>query len=115
MCEIIDNGKTRIVNNGVDVTIITRSSNVDLGIQASKVLGVRGISTAVIEMITLDPFDRDTIQHYGEKTKGLVFLDAEVYDQFLEIFKELKLNITTKLTSDPTMDGIVKTIKAMIK
>lgn len=80
MCEIIQNGETKLINQGTDVTIVTSSDKADDVMKASKVQVVRGISTAIIQVLNTNYLDDSMILDYGEKTGALVFVDKEIYN-----------------------------------
>lgn len=86
MCEIIDNGKTRVLNNGTDVTIMASSITAESALKASKILGVKGVSTAVIEVLTIDLIETTTDIKFGNNTEIYVFLDEEIRNRLLNIF-----------------------------
>ncbi len=79
MCKTIESAGTKLINNGTDVTIVTNSHRAADVMKASRVLVVRGISTAIIELSATGPLDERMIVNYGEKTGVLVFLDEEIY------------------------------------
>lgn len=106
MCEIIDNGKSRIINKGTDVTIIASSEKSENAMKASRTLVVKGISTAIIELLTLDYLDKETILNYANKTKALVFIDKNIYELSREFLNDDIAEIT--YIEEPTIENIIK-------
>src|SRR5665648_833216 len=74
-------GTTKVVNKGVDVTIVANEDTIDLVMKASRTLVVRGISTAVLEITCLLPIDESTIRYYVDSTKALLFVNQELYQK----------------------------------
>ena len=108
-------GTTKVVNKGVDVTIVANEDTIDLVMKASRTLVVRGISTAVLEITCLLPIDESTIRYYVDSTKALLFVNQELYqkskhlltlDTFAEVSSTLKeldlIELVEKLVAKKT-------------
>ncbi|KZL89243.1 transketolase C-terminal domain-containing protein [Clostridium magnum] len=106
MCDVIDNGRTRILNKGTDVAIITSSAKSPDAMKASRTLVVRGISTAIIEVLNIDFLDKDTILEYANKTGALVFIDREIYDKARMFINKDVAEI--ELVDEVTINNIIK-------
>ena len=65
-------GKGNIVRDGKDITLIANGIMVIEALKAAEKLGKDGISTAVIDMFTLNPIDRELIKEYAERTGKIV-------------------------------------------
>lgn len=65
-------GKGNIVRDGKDVTLIANGIMVIEALKAAEKLEKDGISTAVIDMFTLNPIDRELIKEYAERTGKIV-------------------------------------------
>ncbi len=113
MCEIIDNGRTRILNNGTDVTIMANSSSTASALEASKILGVKGVSTAVIEVLTIDSIEETEDLKFGNNTNIYVFLDEEIRNTFVDLLDESSEKIC--LIEEWNVKTIVKEIMNEIK
>ena len=65
-------GKGNIVRDGKDITLIANGIMVIEALKAAEKLEKDGISTAVIDMFTLNPIDRELIKEYAERTGKIV-------------------------------------------
>jgi 2-oxoisovalerate dehydrogenase E1 component len=66
-------GKARIAREGTDVTVVTCGALVQRSLVAAKMVEERsGISTEVIDLRTLNPFDMETIAESVKKTNRVV-------------------------------------------
>ena len=65
-------GKGNIVRDVKDVTLISNGIMVIEALKAAEKLEKDGISTAVIDMFTLNPIDRELIKEYAERTGKIV-------------------------------------------
>ena len=65
-------GKGNVVRDGKDVTLIANGIMVIEALKAAEKLEKDGISTAVIDMFTLNPIDRELIKEYAERTGKIV-------------------------------------------
>jgi pyruvate/2-oxoglutarate/acetoin dehydrogenase E1 component len=75
---IPDLGRARIAKQGMDVSIITYGLGVRLALQAQEKLTAEGISAEVVDLVTLKPYDAETIFASVRKTGKAVFLDEGV-------------------------------------
>jgi pyruvate/2-oxoglutarate/acetoin dehydrogenase E1 component len=67
-------GKSKVVREGRDVTLITYSAGVSQGLEAADQLEQEGISVEVVDVRTLVPLDVDTIVGSVKKTSRAVVL-----------------------------------------
>ncbi|MEM9141567.1 MAG: transketolase family protein [Bacteroidota bacterium] len=65
-------GKSKVVRQGSEVTIITTGILVSEGLQAANILEQEGISTRVIHMPTIKPLDEAAILSAAKDTQGIV-------------------------------------------
>ena len=114
MCKEIDNGKTRIVNKGVDVTVIASSNTIAQAMKASRTLVVKGISTAVIEVLTIEPLDKKTFLDFAEKTGVFIFTEQWLYKAITEQLLNHE-SIMIELVKEPTSQNIIDTTTDVIK
>ena len=70
--EIIPIGKSRVVREGKDVTIVSYSIAVGLALEAAEQLAGEGIDAEVLDLRTLRPLDREGILKSLVKTNRLV-------------------------------------------
>jgi len=73
---VIPIGKAKIEREGSDVTIITFSKMVGLGLEAADALAAQGTSAEVINLRTIRPIDRDTIIESVKKTGRCVTIET---------------------------------------
>ena len=72
-------GVPEIITEGSDVTIVTYGWNVTIALSAVKRLKVLGISTELIDIQTLVPFDKHyTIVKSLQKTGRILFMDEDI-------------------------------------
>ena len=71
-------GRCDIKREGEDVTIVAISRTVPEALKAAEMLSKDGISAEVIDPMTLQPMDYDTIMKSVEKTGRLVIVDDSV-------------------------------------
>ncbi len=71
----IEIGKGNVIKDGSDVTIIAIGDMVNEAFLASEDLAKEGISTAVIDMHTIKPIDKELILKYAEKTKKIITVE----------------------------------------
>lgn len=72
-------GTTKVINKGVDITIVADGDTKGDAMKASRILVVRGISTVVLEVTCLDPIDERTLNHFIEATSALIFTNQSLY------------------------------------
>ncbi|OON95103.1 MAG: transketolase [Candidatus Epulonipiscioides saccharophilum] len=65
-------GKGNVLKDGNDLTIIAMGELVYEALQAAKQLSQRGISTAVIDMHTVKPIDKELVCKYAKKTRKII-------------------------------------------
>ncbi|MGM0441793.1 MAG: transketolase family protein [Elusimicrobiota bacterium] len=65
-------GKANVLREGEDVTIISMGFMVPKAMEAAEILAEKGLETAVINMHTVKPIDRETIVNYARKTGAVV-------------------------------------------
>jgi pyruvate/2-oxoglutarate/acetoin dehydrogenase E1 component len=71
-------GRARLVKQGTDVSIITYGLGVRLALQAQEKLTTEGISAEVVDLVTLKPYDAETVFASVRKTGKAVFLEEGV-------------------------------------
>lgn len=114
MCEVINNGMTNIINKGVDLAVFVSRDAAAAAMNASRILVVRGISTAVIEVLTLDPFDYETLLEYAEKTGALVFAEQWLYEAVSEVLEGCK-SVIVEVSKNTMPESIIDTATSVIK
>ena len=75
---LIPIGRCDVKRYGEDVTIVAVSRTVPEGLKAAESLEQEGISAEVIDLMTVQPMDYDTIMKSVEKTGRLVVIDDGV-------------------------------------
>lgn len=68
LCEI---GKAKIVREGIDCTIVSYSIGMKAALGAAELLDKEGISCEVIDLMTLSPWDKETVLASVKKTHRL--------------------------------------------
>lgn len=71
--------KARVVNTGESVTLATYGDGVIDALKASKILSSFGINLEVIDLVSINPIDFDTIAKSVQKTKNIITLDTTNY------------------------------------
>jgi pyruvate/2-oxoglutarate/acetoin dehydrogenase E1 component len=106
-------GKSEVVRQGSDVTIVANSYQTRLALHAADMLQKRGVSLEVVDLLTISPLDRETIFRSVEKTRNLVVVQeappmcgiaAEVISSVIESGISLKTvpqRVTGKQTPVP--------------
>lgn len=74
-------GKAAIRQSGTDVTVISYARMADEAWAAAKAMADQGVSTEVIDLRTISPWDRDTVLTSARKT-GRVLIVHEAVKQF---------------------------------
>jgi pyruvate dehydrogenase E1 component beta subunit len=69
---LIPLGKADIKQEGTDVTVVTASRLVNESLKAAQTLSAEGISVEVIDLMTIQPWDRETVYKSISKTHRLV-------------------------------------------
>ncbi len=67
-------GKAKLVREGSDLTIVTYGSLVQRAVQASKQLEKEGVSSEILDLRSLDPYDWDLISASVKKTSRVLVL-----------------------------------------
>lgn len=70
--DLFEIGKANVLIDGNDACIIACGLMVQKALEAAKVLKEKGIDTAVINMHTIKPIDKETILKYNNKCKLIV-------------------------------------------
>ncbi|MFC2034739.1 alpha-ketoacid dehydrogenase subunit beta [Chloroflexota bacterium] len=70
-------GKAVVRKEGTDVTIVADSYQVNISLEAADDLAKEGVNVEVIDPLTLEPLDIDTILASVEKTGRLVIVDED--------------------------------------
>lgn len=73
---VIELGKAKIEREGTDVTIVSFSKMVGLGLEAAEVLAAQGISAEVINLRSIRPLDRDCIINSAKKTGRVISIET---------------------------------------
>ena len=73
---VVPIGKAKVEREGSDVTIVSFSKGVQNALEAAKELESVGVSTEVINLRTLRPFDFEAIRKSVKKTNHLVTVEA---------------------------------------
>lgn len=72
-------GVPEVVREGKDLTIVTYGALVPIALDAAKELEALGVDVEVIDVQTLEPFDREgVIARSLEKTNAVLFADEDV-------------------------------------
>jgi acetoin:2,6-dichlorophenolindophenol oxidoreductase subunit beta len=71
-------GKAYVKNEGTDVTVVAVSKMVHEALNAAEVLSKEGISVEVIDLLTVSPWDRETVFSSVGKTHRLVIAHEAV-------------------------------------
>ena len=76
-------GRARIAREGSDATVITYGAGVSWALDAARTLDAEGLSVEVVDLRTLQPWDRDAVLASVRKTsKALVLHEAPVTGGF---------------------------------
>ncbi|MFQ5934492.1 MAG: alpha-ketoacid dehydrogenase subunit beta [Dehalococcoidia bacterium] len=70
-------GKSDVVKEGADITLIGIGHTTSLCLQAAEDLGAEGINAEVIDLLSLSPLDEDTIVSSVKKTRRVVITDED--------------------------------------
>ena len=73
--EIFNIGKGKILKDGNDVTIIACGMMVSTSLEAAKILEEKGISTRVVDIVTIKPLDYELLEECAIKTKAIVTVE----------------------------------------
>jgi pyruvate dehydrogenase E1 component beta subunit len=75
---LVEIGKAKVAKEGTDVTIVSYSIMMKKALEAAEILGKEGISVEVIDLITLSPFDEETVIESVKKTNRLLIAHEAV-------------------------------------
>jgi len=75
---IVPIGKAKVVREGNDVTIVSYSIMMKKALEASEILEKDGYSVEVIDLMTLSPFDEETVIESVKKTHRLLIAHEAV-------------------------------------
>jgi 2-oxoisovalerate dehydrogenase E1 component len=102
-------GKAKIVRAGTDVTVVTCGAVVQRSLNAAKIAEERGISTEVIDLRTLQPFDMETIAASVKKTNKVIIAHEDSLSW--GIGSEIAARIADELF--PWLDAPVKRVASL--
>lgn len=69
-------GKGKVLADGTDITLVAAGHILlKAALEARDILAGKGISAAVIDVLTIQPLDKELILAYAAKTKGLVICE----------------------------------------
>ncbi|WP_025732823.1 alpha-ketoacid dehydrogenase subunit beta [Carnimonas nigrificans] len=68
-------GKAEVVQEGADLTIVTIGKMLFVGLEVAEQLKASGISTEVIDLLTVSPWDRETLEASIQKTGRMIIID----------------------------------------
>ena len=80
-------GTAKVINKGVDVTLLADASGAEELYRISRHLVVCGISAAVVAVTELDPVDVRTIRYYEDTTPALLIFDQKVADAVIPVLR----------------------------
>lgn len=75
LCEL---GKAKVVRQGADCTIVSYSIGMKVALEAAELLQKDGISAEVIDLMTISPWDKETVLNSVKKTHRLVICHEAV-------------------------------------
>ncbi|MCB1041328.1 MAG: alpha-ketoacid dehydrogenase subunit beta [Acidobacteria bacterium] len=98
-------GKAKMVQEGRDITVVTYSRHVFLAKQAAAELANDGITTEIIDLRTLYPWDRDTVMQSVRKTGRVLVLneDTPVCNFGEHILREINHHCFYELVARPRL------------
>jgi len=73
-------GKAHIARAGDDVTIVATLLMLDRALQAAERLQEAGVSSEVVDLRWLRPFDQETVEQSIARTGGLVIVEEQLHD-----------------------------------
>jgi acetoin:2,6-dichlorophenolindophenol oxidoreductase subunit beta len=74
---VTDFGQARVIREGSDVTVVATSLMVIEAVRAADILKEKGISVEIIDPVTLNPLDEETIIKSVQKTGRLICADSD--------------------------------------
>ena len=96
-CDEIKLGKSELIKEGKDLTIIAIGKMVERAVQVSNILKGKGIEAEIINARFLKPLDDETIENSIIKTKNVITIEDGILrgglaTSIIEIINKLKLN-----------------------
>lgn len=83
--EVKINGTAKVINKGVDITLLTTEEDVEKAFYFSRILAVKGISAAVLQLTELKPVDTKTLKYYESTSDGFVSFQRAVYNAVFSV------------------------------
>ncbi len=74
---VVELGKAKVCREGSDVTLVGFGRTLHVAMEAASALSERGVEAEVIDLRSLVPLDKDTLQSSLEKTGHLVVIDDD--------------------------------------
>ncbi|KRM06038.1 MAG: alpha-ketoacid dehydrogenase subunit beta [Liquorilactobacillus ghanensis] len=71
----VEIGKAKIKRSGTDLTIVTIGKMLYVGLETAEKLAKDGIETEVIDLLTVAPWDQETVLNSVKKTGRLIIID----------------------------------------
>jgi 2-oxoisovalerate dehydrogenase E1 component len=102
-------GKAKIVRAGTDVTVVTCGALVKRTLDAARTASERGISTEVIDLRSLQPFDMETVAQSVKKTNRVIIAHEDSLSW--GIGSEIAARIADELF--PWLDAPVKRVASL--
>jgi 2-oxoisovalerate dehydrogenase E1 component len=102
-------GKAKIVRGGTDVTVVTCGALVKRTLDAARTASERGISTEVIDLRSLQPFDMETVAQSVKKTNRVIIAHEDSLSW--GIGSEIAARIADELF--PWLDAPVKRVASL--
>lgn len=105
-------GSIKVLNKGADVAIVAAPGEAGEAMKASRILAVRGISTAVLEESCFHPMDEETLKFYEKQVRFFAAVGADAAKALPEY-----LGPAMKLTVLDTNDAasITETITKLVR
>lgn len=79
--------KVKVLNKGVDITIIVNEETEEIAMKASRNLVVSGKSTAILLITDLENLDYKTIYYYERITGAFVFADENLFNKIIPVLQ----------------------------
>ena len=103
-------GTIKVINKGVDVTVLADRSSVDIAFAASRKLVVCGISTAVLNITCFNPIDTKTLAYYEETTPRMIAMNQQIFDAVQPHLRKTTRIALLDGTSEQALIDAVRTI-----
>jgi transketolase len=99
-------GKSNLLRNGADLTIIAYGASVGNALLAADELEENGIQTSVLDMAFIKPIDKDAIMEYGSKTGKILTVEEQniiggLGSAVAEVIAENSLDVILKRAGIP--------------